>query len=306
MDLQKVTEVQSFLQKNPGYFKWGNEKLAMKLDCSVEEAEFAKKNTKSKYRITDKSEYMNNIEKLANAIDEFYGLNDVDTNIVNLLEKCPTSIQGESEYKWKIPFQNELTKDECFQVNNILIIGDLHSPFERVGYLDFCKKIYKKYNCNKVVFIGDIIDNHFSSFHDTDPDGHSAAEELRLAKLSISKWYETFPKAKVCLGNHDNIPVRKAFNGGMSSAWIKSVSEVLNTPEWEYSDEFIIDDVLYTHGISRKASARMQADLTSVVQGHYHSEGYIQYSVGRNYMNLENHYYQSYTDWLLFQLQRYQ
>ena len=53
MDIQKVTEAQSFLQKNPGYFKWGNEKLAMKLGCTVEEAEYAKKNTKSKYRVNE-------------------------------------------------------------------------------------------------------------------------------------------------------------------------------------------------------------------------------------------------------------
>lgn len=54
MNIQKVTEVQSFLQKSPGYFKWGNEKLAMKLGCTVDEAEYAKKNTKSKYRVIDR------------------------------------------------------------------------------------------------------------------------------------------------------------------------------------------------------------------------------------------------------------
>lgn len=53
MNIQKVTEVQSFLQKNPGYFKWGNEKLAMKLGCTVEEAKCAKKYSNSKYRVGD-------------------------------------------------------------------------------------------------------------------------------------------------------------------------------------------------------------------------------------------------------------
>ncbi len=165
--------------------------------------------------------------------------------------------------------------------NNILVIGDLHAPFIKRGYLEFCKEIYKKYNCDGVIFIGDLIDNHFSSFHDTDPDGHGAAEELRLAKEQISEWYNEFPNAKVCVGNHDLIPIRKSFNSGLSKLWIKSISEVLNTPTWEYAEEFIINEVMYVHGTGRKAAARMVADFTSVVQGHYHSESYITYSVGK-------------------------
>jgi len=198
---------------------------------------------------------------------------------LNRIKDLPVSLLEAKE-----SFDKELDRIAPKEVENkVLIVGDLHTPFERSGYFEFCKDIYIKYNCNRVIFIGDLIDNHFSSFHDTDPDGHSAGEELRLAKLSIAKWYKTFPKAKVCLGNHDNIPIRKAFNTGVSTAWIKSVGEVLNTPEWEYGEEFVLDNILYTHGIGRKAFARMQTDLISVVQGHYHSESYIQYSVGRSY-----------------------
>ena len=103
--------------------------------------------------------------------------------------------------------------------NNVLVIGDLHAPFIKKGYLEHCKKIYKKYKCNKVVFIGDIIDNHYSSFHDTDPDGFSAGQELDRAIAMVQKWYKAFPKAFVCIGNHDAIICRKAFSAGMSNRW---------------------------------------------------------------------------------------
>jgi len=166
---------------------------------------------------------------------------------------------------------------------NILVIGDLHAPFTLSGYLEFCKKMYIKHSCNEVVFIGDLIDNHYSSYHETDPDGHSAAMELALAKSQIREWYETFPNAKVCTGNHDVIPSRKAMTSGVSKGWVKTIGEVLDTPNWEYSEDFIIDDVLYTHGVGRKARQRAKADLISVVQGHYHSEGYVEYLVGMNY-----------------------
>lgn len=162
------------------------------------------------------------------------------------------------------------------QTNNVLVIGDLHAPFIKEGYLEFCKKIYKKYNCNKVVLIGDIIDNHFSSFHETDPDGYGAAEELKKAKEQIAEFYKAFPRAYVCNGNHDILPNRKAFTGGISKSWIKDISEVLNTPGWEFAEEWVFDGVLYTHGTGRKAKQRCQQEFISVVQGHYHSESYIE------------------------------
>ncbi len=165
----------------------------------------------------------------------------------------------------------------------VLVIGDLHEPFTLDGYREFCVEMYHKYKCNQVVFIGDILDNHYSSFHDSDADGDSAGEELRKAKRNIAEWYETFPDAKVCIGNHDLIPDRKAFNAGLSQKWIKPIKEVLDTPNWEFAEQFIIDNVLYTHGTARKARQRSKDDFRSVVQGHYHSESYIEYFVGTRF-----------------------
>ncbi len=164
--------------------------------------------------------------------------------------------------------------------SRVLAIGDLHEPFSLDDYLDFNVDVYKKYGCNRVVFMGDIIDNHYSSFHDTDPDGHSAAEELRIAKKRVANWYKAFPKAEVCLGNHDIIPDRKAFNAGLSTDWIRNISEVLEVPNWKFSESFVIDGVKYVHGTARKARIRAKEDFNSIVQGHYHSESYIEFFVG--------------------------
>jgi UDP-2,3-diacylglucosamine pyrophosphatase LpxH len=165
----------------------------------------------------------------------------------------------------------------------ILVIGDLHAPFIKFGYLEFCKEMQTKWKTNKTIFVGDIIDNHYSSYHETDPDGHSAGSELLKAKNEISNWYKAFTNAKVCLGNHDLLPYRKAMTSGLSNTWIKTIDEVLETPLWEYSEEFIIDNVMYTHGTGRKARKRAQKDLMSVVQGHYHNESYVENFVGENF-----------------------
>jgi hypothetical protein len=116
-----------------------------------------------------------------------------------------------------------LTKKE----RRVLVIGDLHEPFCLDGYLDFCKDTYRKYNCNQVIFIGDVIDSHYSSFHETDPDGMGGGQELELAIKRLARWVEAFPVADVTIGNHDRIISRKAFSGGIPKAWIKSFNEVL-------------------------------------------------------------------------------
>jgi len=58
------------------------------------------------------------------------------------------------------PRQFKAVKHLQKKERRILVIGDLHCPFELDGYLDFCLETYEAHYCNQVIFIGDIIDNH--------------------------------------------------------------------------------------------------------------------------------------------------
>jgi len=166
--------------------------------------------------------------------------------------------------------------------NRVLVISDLHEPFTLKEYLPFCKKIYKKYKCNKVVFIGDLIDNHASSYHELDPDGRSAGDELTLAIANIQEWYKAFPHAYVTLGNHDLIIMRKAQTAGLSQHWIKDFAEVLGTPGWQFVASVEMDGVLYTHG-TVDSYTRAKKDLISVCSGHLHTKCGVQWFCGRHY-----------------------
>lgn len=167
--------------------------------------------------------------------------------------------------------------------NRVLVIGDIHLPFERKGYLEFCKEQYDLYNCNKVVFIGDIIDSHYSSFHATDPDGMGGGDELALCIKRIKAWYKAFPEAYVTIGNHDAIIMRKAFDSGVPKIWIKEFNDVLDTPNWKWVTEIYIDNVRYVHG-HKSGKPRMAAkrDMVSTVSGHYHTDHYLEWNYGIN------------------------
>lgn len=180
----------------------------------------------------------------------------------------------------KIIARGQLSED------NILVIGDTHFPFEREGYIEFLEKTRLEYKCKTVIHIGDVVDNAYSSFHETNPDGHSAGDELSYAIEKLKDLYKVFPKVKVCLGNHDLIINRKAFSSGLSKRWIKGLDDVLEVPGWDFDLEHVVHNVMFTHGTGtsgQNAAYNKALNIRmSTVQGHLHSEANIRYNVSKN------------------------
>ena len=169
------------------------------------------------------------------------------------------------------------------EVSNVLVIGDLHEPFCLDSYLDWCIEQYDTFNCTEVVFIGDVIDNHYSSYHETSADGMGGLEELELAIKRIARWRDAFPVATVLIGNHDRLIMRKAQTSAIPSKWIKSYKEVLETPDWNFVERYVLDNVQYLHGEGGTASTKCRADMMNTVQGHLHTQCYVQNFVGQKF-----------------------
>ena len=193
--------------------------------------------------------------------------------------------QARIKMKASLPKVN-IKKSTNLDPNNILVIGDTHYPFMREGYLEHLIKCRKDYNCGTIIHIGDVVDNAYSSFHETNPDGHSAGDELEYAVDQLKTMYKEFPKVRVCLGNHDLIINRKAFSSGLSKRWIKGLEDVLEVPGWNFDIEHTEHNVLFTHGTGTSGqNAAYNKALNrrmSVVQGHLHSESNIRYNVSKN------------------------
>jgi len=81
-------------------------------------------------------------------------------------------LTGECEWVDQSPIWRRIATKK-----NILVVGDLHAPFIRKGYLEHCMRVRDKYRCNHTIFIGDIVDNHYASFHAPIPSGSVAWNE---------------------------------------------------------------------------------------------------------------------------------
>ena len=256
-------EIKEFLRSKPGYLKFGYYKLSTILDCDEDLAQDALQEVRREFKNRpgiNKQTFQIKLDK------ELKSSQDVFKNaFINNVYSDAKAI--------------EVFKKALKVKKNVLVIGDLHLPFTLDGYLEHCIKVYKKYNCDTVVFIGDILDLHFTSYHETSTEGYGATQEHDLSVEMLRKWYKAFPKAYVTIGNHDALIYRKAMSAGISKRWIQNYSQVLGTPGWEWVTDVIIDDVLYTHGTTN-AYTKAKQNLMSTVQGHLHSQAGVQFYVG--------------------------
>jgi predicted phosphodiesterase len=258
----KLKDIVTFLEQKPGYLKYGKSKLAGMLGVS-EDLIVKAKQTLNEVVEDDQTEETYISKEYKEFLD---------------WKKSTSKRQAEPEIS---TLPKPYTKGNP---DNVLVIGDIHEPFSLEGYLEFCRAKQEEYNCGQVVFIGDVIDLHYSSYHETNTCALGADDELDLAIAKIANWNKVFPKAHVCIGNHDRLVYRKANTSGLSSKWIKDFKDVLNTPEWKFIESVELNDVLYVHGEGSTASKKMLEEMQSVVQGHRHTEGYVQYSCGKRHL----------------------
>jgi len=169
----------------------------------------------------------------------------------------------------------------------VLIIGDTHAPAMHPKYVRFLKDIDRKYNCNKVVHIGDLVDWNAISYHEKDPSMPSAQQEYKNALKQVRKLHSAFPEVDYLMGNHSDLPARKAKTAGLIDDLMKPFKEVWGLDGWKIHPRYhdlIIDGVIYRHGDKGKGGSRNAAysnavqNHRSVVQGHLHTQFGIEWT----------------------------
>lgn len=164
------------------------------------------------------------------------------------------------------------------------VFSDPHIPFNHPNYLQFCIDTFKRYGVGRVVCCGDLVDFHAISRHQTETCAKSPCDELDMTISGVKKFTDAFKTVDIIPGNHDWIYIRQAATLGIDERFLKSFSELFALPKtWRvHHDEFILNDVLYKHGINCTGkngalNAAIQERMSTVI-GHSHSFGGCQYS----------------------------
>lgn len=166
----------------------------------------------------------------------------------------------------------------------ILVISDMHRPFHHPDTDAFLKEIKRVYQPDKVVCIGDEVDKHAMSFHDSDPDLPSAGDELQEAIESLQPLYKLFPEMSLVDSNHGSMVYRKGKHHGIPRKYLRSYNEVLEAPKgWKWSMDLTLtcsdgSKVYFHHGLKKNGLQVAQQLGINFVQGHFHNDFQVNYS----------------------------
>lgn len=228
------------------------------------------------------------IENHKEVVDETAYLLSSPKNAKRLMEsvaqltKQPLDILVISDCQVKDGVNNtELPREHDNQ--RILLISDLHIPYHHKDTLPFLAYLKAKYRPTRVICLGDELDKHSLSYHESDPDLPNAADELRLALPIIAELHKIFPKMDLLESNHSSLVYRKAKTHGIPKHYIKSYNDVLGVGDgWKWHFDLMITlpdgkKCYLHHGKASRCLQLAEKMGCCAVEGHYHNSFSIEY-----------------------------
>lgn len=183
----------------------------------------------------------------------------------------------------KIKKKSKDDKSQELNTESILVISDQHMPYEHPDMFEFLEAVKKKHKPTLVVNIGDEVDKHSLSFHDSDVDLPSAGYELELAIGKIKQMEKMFPDMLIVDSNHGSLAVRKFKHHGIPMKYLASQHEIYGVSErWQWVNDLSVilpngQACYFCHGMVKNGIKLAAQRGTNVVQGHYHTDFKIEY-----------------------------
>lgn len=165
---------------------------------------------------------------------------------------------------------------------DVLVIPDLHCPFEHPHAIDFLADVRRRYKPTNTICIGDEADFHNFSRFPRDVEAIGPNEELDALRRSIGRLAKVFPVLTICESNHTYRPFRKAAGAGLPAGFMGTLRSILGAPEgWFWVRAAHVDYIAYEHGEGFSgADGAMRAatsNMVSTVIGHIHSHAGVRY-----------------------------
>lgn len=125
---------------------------------------------------------------------------------------------------------------------NYLVIPDTHMPYHHKDSFDFLWDVACAYDTQNYLHVGDLIDHHASSYHESEPDAYYPEQEKELAQENAQYLQEMFPDMDISEGNHDVIPKRKAKSMGLPTSMLSDMNKIYDLENtWRWHDEYFFD-----------------------------------------------------------------
>lgn len=168
---------------------------------------------------------------------------------------------------------------------SILVIPDQHAPYQHPDAMAFLREVKRQFQPDLVVNLGDELDYHALSFHDSDPNLESASGELEKAKGFMNELHAEFPQMLICHSNHGSMVFRRAKAHGIPVQMLRKYRDVIfpehGAPGWSWAFGWRIatplGPVMFKHQSSGILSDAAH-NACNLVVGHSHGNFSVEYS----------------------------
>lgn len=163
------------------------------------------------------------------------------------------------------------------KTDSVLVISDLHAPYCHKDAVEFLSALNEKYEFDQVVCIGDELDYHAMSFHDSHPGLLSPSFELAAGRKVLRAIESLFPEVNLVSSNHGDMKYRKAKAGSIPMELLVSYQEACGVQEgWQwhvggYAPNICGKKISFVHQFEKRTRGLPSHNSISTVQGHYHS-----------------------------------
>lgn len=160
---------------------------------------------------------------------------------------------------------------------SLLIFGCLHAPYHHPDSLEFLSALKTEYKPDRVLCLGDEVDNNAISFHPSDPDLFAAGAELKASKKVLKSLEKLFPKVDIVKSNHGSLIHRRVVSAGLPAGLIKSYNKIYGVgSDWKWHLDLTLttsdkNQWYFCHGKSSKSITLSKSLGLSVAQAHYHN-----------------------------------
>lgn len=180
----------------------------------------------------------------------------------------------------------------------ILVIPDLHCPYHDKRAFNFLENLKRVHKPDIIINLGDLVDFHAISFHDSDQELFSAGHELEKAIEHLQELHKLFPKMHILESNHDSLLFRKFKANGLPIRALRPLPDLFGTKNWEWWDTIVLatkmGPVMFKHGMSAIAGKLAKDAGMSTIEGHYHTKFHISW-----FKNSVRSYYSSHVGCLV-------
>ena len=189
--------------------------------------------------------------------------------------------------------------------DQILLISDLHTPYHHIDSFSFLKELHKKYKFRRIINVGDELDGHAMSFHDSDPNLDSAGIELQKGRECLWELWKMFPVMDLLESNHGSLAYRKAKHHGIPRHLILDYNDAVFAERakngdlvrpgnrglgWKWHPSLIVPlkdgrKLKVIHGMSVNTRRNVEQAGMCYAQGHFHSQFEIIYHGTPDFLN---------------------